>query len=73
MPGIDVDRPEEVRPDFEGFVRALRDEAHWIEVIKAPPNDAQGQASHDASALLRLADRAERVGISQGYLAGIVL
>jgi hypothetical protein len=56
------------RPNFGTFVEALRDEADWIETIKAPPNDGHDQARSDAAELRRLADRVEIVGKRQGYM-----
>jgi hypothetical protein len=70
LPQPAVDGEIDLRPDFEGFVRACRDEASWADRIKAPPDKkATGQTTTDVRELMNLADRAERLGIRQGYLS----
>jgi len=54
------------RPDFAGFAKALRDEAHWSATIHQ--NDTTGQAASDQAALNRLAATVERVGKNLGYI-----
>jgi hypothetical protein len=60
------DGRDEVRPDFLGFVQALRDEANWSATIHQ--NDTTGQAATDQAALNRLAATVERVGKNLGYI-----
>lgn len=54
------------RPDFEGFVKALRHEAHWEQQIKR--GDKTGQLMTDVKQLLDLADHVERIGKVQAYI-----
>jgi hypothetical protein len=54
------------RPDFAGFAKALRHEAHWEQQIKRP--DRTGQLTTDVKQLLDLAAQVERIGKAQGYL-----
>lgn len=54
------------RPDFAGFVAALREEAGWVERIHSP--DTTGQARSDAGSLRQLAAYVAAVGRRLGYM-----
>ena len=57
---------DDVRPDFRGFAKALRDEARWSATIHS--KDKTGQAATDQAALNRLAEKVELVGKKLGFL-----
>lgn len=54
------------RPDFAGFIEALKHESHWEQQIKRP--DKTGQLATDVKQLQDLAEHVERVGKMQGYI-----
>ena len=56
---------EDGRPDFAGFAKALRAEAHGTAVIHRP--DTTGQAATDQATLIALAERVETIGDQLGY------
>lgn len=55
------------RPDFAGFVEALREEARWVEELHG--SDRTGQAASDAAKLHLLAAYVAAVGRRLGYMA----
>ena len=67
----DVDAPprsttDDGRPDFDGFLLALRAEGQWSAALH--DRDATGQAAADQRALHELAEHVERVGKALGFL-----
>jgi len=54
------------RPDFDGFLLALRAEGHWSAALHA--EDRTGQAAADQRALHELAQHVEAVGKRLGFL-----
>jgi hypothetical protein len=61
-------KDDDGRPDFEGFLLALRCERQWSAMVH--PEDKTGQAATDQRALHELAQHVERVGQRLGFLPG---